>query len=67
MVVVNLTKSDIPFSKVVDFIKKVLLFVNIKSMLVGDDNNLWHVGVLMRLSKSKLLSRFLKFGKVKII
>ena len=30
-------------------------------MLVGDDNDLWHVGILMRLSKSKLLSRFLKF------
>ena len=31
-------------------------------MLVGDDNDLYHVGILMRLSKSKLLSRFLKFG-----
>ena len=31
-------------------------------MLAGDDNDLQHVGILMRLSKSKLLSRFLKFG-----
>ena len=31
-------------------------------MQVGGDNNLQHVGVLMRLSKSKMLSRFLKFG-----
>ena len=31
-------------------------------MLVVDDNDLWHVGILMRLSKSKVLSRFLKLG-----
>ena len=46
----------------VDFIKKVFLFVNAESMQVEDDKDLQHVGILMRLSKAKLLSRFLKFG-----
>ena len=31
-------------------------------MQVGDDNDLYHVVILIGLSKSKLLSRFLKFG-----
>ena len=31
-------------------------------MQVGYDNDLQHVGILMTLSKSKLLSRFLKIG-----
>ena len=62
IVAVNLWKPDIPVSKVVDFIKKVFLFVNVESMQVEDDKDLQHVGILMRLSKAKLLSRFLKFG-----
>ena len=41
--------------------KGFFLLVNIKSMQVGDDNDLWHVGIFMRFSKSELLSRFLKF------
>ena len=55
-------KSDIPVSKVGDFTKRFFLFVSIKSMLVGDGEDLEHVGILMRLSKSKLLSRFFKSG-----
>ena len=40
MVVVNLWKLDIPVLKVVDYIKRVFLFANIKSMQVGDNNDL---------------------------
>ena len=42
--------------------KGFFLIVNIQSMQVGYDNDLQHVGILMTLSKSKLLSRFLKIG-----
>ena len=45
-----------------NFHKKGFLFVHIKSMQVGDDSYLKHVGILMKLFKSKLLSRVLKFG-----
>ena len=54
----NLTSQVQSFK---DFIKRIFLFVNIKSVQVGDDNDLQHVGILMRLSKSKLSSRFSKF------
>ena len=42
--------------------KKIFLFVNVESMQVGDDKDLQHVEILMRMSKAKLLSRFLKSG-----
>ena len=45
-----------------NFHKKGFLFVNIKSMEVGDDSYLKHVRILMKLFKSKLLSRVFKFG-----
>ena len=45
------------------FHKKGFFIFQCQIMQVGfDDNDLQHVGILMRLSKSKLLSRFLKFG-----
>ena len=50
--IVNRLKRDIPVSKTADFIKMFFLFVNIESLQVMD------VGILMRLSESKLLSRF---------
>ena len=49
--------------------KIVFLFANIKSIQVWDDNDLKHVAIMMSLSKSKLLNRFLKIrfsvGKLK--
>ena len=43
-------------------IKIVILFLNIKSMQEGDNTDVYHVEILTRLSKSKLLSSVLKLG-----